>query len=175
MNSKKYLTIATLIIFAIISRLMPHPHNFTAIGALALFCGSVFTNKKLAFVVPMIAMFATDALIGFHASMIPVYLCFAIAVAIGAKMIKEINLLSVPTASILSSILFFLVTNLPFWYADISLYPITWQGTMESYTAAIPFFANQLAGDLFYSASFFIAYSVLRQRYFAPVNSELLK
>ncbi|MCX6275511.1 MAG: hypothetical protein NTV09_09925 [Bacteroidetes bacterium] len=171
MNSKKLLTIAALILFAVISRLIPHPFNFTAIGALALFCGSVFTNKKLAFVVPALAMLATDAMIGFHASMIPVYLCFSFAVLIGIKMIKEINLITVPTASIISSIVFFLVTNLPFWYADMSLYPLSWQGTMESYTAALPFFANQMAGDLFYSATFFGAYVVLRQKYFAPANS----
>lgn len=171
MNNKKHLTIAALILFAVISRLMPHPFNFTAIGALALFCGSVFTNKKLAFIVPAIAMLVTDAMIGFHASMIPVYLCFSLAVLIGIKMIKQVSMITVPAASIISSIVFFLVTNLPFWYADLSLYPLNWKGTMESYTAALPFFANQIAGDLFYSATFFGAYILLKQKYFATANS----
>ncbi len=170
-NQKKYFIITLLILLACITRLMPHPFNFTAIGALALFSGSVISNKKLAFLIPTIAMLITDAIIGFHTSMIPVYLCFAITVGIGIKMVKQINVLSVPAASISASILFFLVTNLPFWYADISLYPLTWQGTVESYTAAIPFFGNQIAGDLFYSASLFGVYVLLKQRYPAVVNS----
>jgi hypothetical protein len=170
-NQKKILVIGLLMAFAIITRLMPHPFNFTAIGALALFCGSVIDNKKFAFVIPMGVMLLSDAILGFHASMIPVYLCFAITVWIGMKMIRKINLLSVPAASMLASVLFFLVTNLPFWYVDISLYPLTWQGMMESYTAAIPFFGNQIAGDIFYSATIFGAYYVLRERYFAVANS----
>jgi len=170
-NNRKYIFVALLIVFAVITRLMPHPFNFTAIGALALFSGSVIKNKKFAFLVPLVAMLIGDSIIGFHSSMIPVYLCFAVTVWIGMTVVREINLLSVPTASIISSILFFVVTNLPFWYVDISLYPLTWQGTVESYTAALPFFGNQVAGDLFYSATLFGAYSILRQRYFASVKS----
>jgi hypothetical protein len=170
-NQRKYLIIALLIVLAVITRLMPHPFNFTAIGALALFSGSVIPNKKFAFLVPVTAMLIGDAIIGFHASMIPVYICFIATVWIGMTMVKQINVISVPTGSITSSILFFLVTNLPFWYADISLYPLTWQGTIESYTMALPFFANQLAGDLFYSTVLFGVYALLRQRYFASVRS----
>jgi len=170
-NRKKIFIVASLIVFAVITRLMPHPFNFTAIGALALFSGSVIKNKKLAFLVPFAAMFTADLYLGFHSSMIPVYLCFAITVWMGMTIVKEINLFSVPAASILASILFFVVTNLPFWYADLSLYPLTWEGTMESYTAALPFFGNQVAGDLFYSATLFGAYSILKQRYWATSNS----
>jgi len=168
---KKYISVILLMILAVITRLVPHPSNFTAIGALALFSGSVIPNKKLAFLVPILAMLVGDAIIVFHASMIPVYICFVATVWLGMKMVKNINLFSVPAASITSSLLFFLVTNLPFWYADISLYPLTWEGTVESYTAALPFFGNQLAGDLFYCTILFGTYSLLRQRYFASVES----
>ena len=168
---KKYISVILLIILAVITRLVPHPFNFTAIGALALFSGSVIPNKKLAFLVPVFAMLIGDAILGFHASMIPVYLCFVATVWLGMTMVKNINLFSVPAASITSSLMFFLVTNLPFWYADISLYPLTWEGTVESYTAALPFFGNQLAGDLFYCTILFGAYSLLRQRYFESVES----
>lgn len=170
-NQKQYLVVGLLLLLAIITRLVPHPFNFTAIGALALFSGSVIPNKRLAFLIPVAAMLITDAVIGFHASMIPVYICFVMTVWIGMKMIRQINVLSVPAASITSSILFFLVTNLPFWYVDISLYPLTWQGTIESYTAALPFFGNQIAGDIFYSSVLFGVYSLIRQRYFDPVKA----
>jgi hypothetical protein len=170
-NQRKYLVIGMMMIIAVITRLMPHPFNFTAIGALALFSGSVIPNKKLAFIVPVTVMLIADSFIGFHASMIPVYLCFAATVWIGMTMIKKITFISVPAASIASSVLFFLVTNLPFWYADLSLYPLTWQGTMESYAAGLEFFRNQIAGDLFYSITLFGSYSLLKQRYFTTANS----
>jgi len=170
-NTRKIIVITLLVGFAVITRLMPHPFNFTAIGALALFSGSVISNKKISFLIPIAAMLFAASIIGFHASMIPVYLCFIATVWIGMKMVREITPLTVPAASITASGLFFLVTNLPFWYADISLYPLTWQGTVESYTAALPFFGNQLGGDLFYSVLLFGAYAFLRQRYFSSVEA----
>src|SRR5689334_15689407 len=102
---KKYISVLLLIILAVFTRLVPHPFNFTAIGALALFSGSVIPNKKLAFLVPIFAMLIGDAILGFHASMVPVYICFAATVWLGMTMVKNINLFSVPAASITSSIL----------------------------------------------------------------------
>jgi hypothetical protein len=169
---KKYLAIGSLMVFAAMTRLVPHPFNFTAIGALALFSGSVIPNRKLAFCMPLVVMLLTDALLGFHQSMIPVYLCFAITVFLGMYMVEKINVLSVTAASVLSSILFFAITNLPFWYADISLYPLTWQGTVESYTAALPFFGNQLAGDLFYNATLFGVFVLVSNKSVESVKQE---
>lgn len=170
-NQRKYIVIGLLMVFAVITRLMPHPFNFTAIGALALFSGAVIPNKKLAFIIPVAVMLVADSIIGFHSSMIPVYLCFALTVFIGMKMIRQINAITVPAASLTASAIFFLVTNLPFWYMDISLYPLTWQGTVESYTMALPFFGNQIGGDLFYSITFFGVYAVLKQRYIETARS----
>src|SRR5690349_19471867 len=99
-NQKKYFIVALLIMLAVVTRLVDHPFNFTAIGALALFSGSVIPNKKLAFLVPIFAMLIGDAILGFHASMIPVYLCFVATVWIGMTLVKNINLFTVPSASI---------------------------------------------------------------------------
>src|SRR5436190_6227621 len=137
-----------LVALAASTRLIQHPSNFTAIGAMALFGGAMFRDKRLAFLLPLAAMLVTDAILGFHASMIPVYACFAFTVWLGTKIRQNRSIVKIATASLLSSLVFFLVTNLPFWYADISLYPLTAKGMMESYTAALPFFGNQLAGDL---------------------------
>ena len=106
-------------------------------------------------------MFLTDLLIGFHFSMLPVYASFVFAVWIGIKIRKNQNILTIAAGSLVSSLVFFLITNLPFWYADMSLYPITIQGTMESYRMAIPFFRNQLVGDLFYNSILFGVYHLV--------------
>jgi hypothetical protein len=43
---------------------LPHAANFAPIGAIALF-GGVYLNKRLALVVPMVAMLISDYFIGF--------------------------------------------------------------------------------------------------------------
>jgi len=153
-----------LVALAASSRLIQHPSNFTAIGAMALFGGVVIRDKRMAFLLPFAAMLVTDAILGFHASMIPVYACFTFTVWIGTKIRQDRSLVKIASASLLSSVVFFLVTNLPFWYADISLYPLTAKGMIESYVAALPFFGNQVAGDLFFTALLFGSYYVFSRQ-----------
>jgi formate-dependent nitrite reductase membrane component NrfD len=57
-------------------------------------------------------------------------------------------------ATLSASVLFFIVTNFSVWLLD-GLYPLTFEGLMASYTAAIPFFRNAVLGDLFYAAVLF--------------------
>ena len=150
-----------LIVLAAITRFIPHPFNFTAVGAIALFSGANFKDKRYAFLLPIIDMFLTDLFIGFHFSMLPVYTCFAFAVWIGIRIRKNQNIITIASVSLVSSLIFFLITNLPLWYADMGLYPVTIQGTMESYRMAIPFFKNQVVGDLFYNGVLFGVYHLV--------------
>lgn len=164
--NKNLLLITGIIVFAIITRFIDHPFNFTAIGAIALFSGASFRDKRFAYLVPIAALLISDAVIGFHASMIPVYSCFAFTVFLGTTIRKKNQVLNIALTSVVSSIVFFLITNLPFWYADLSLYPLTWAGTIESYRMAIPFFFNQVAGDLFFNAMLFGIYAFVSKKYF---------
>src|ERR1700756_1182257 len=65
---------AMLVLLAAVLRILPHPWNFTPIGAMALFSGSVFRDKWQKFLFPLIALFAGDAVVGFHKLMFVVYL-----------------------------------------------------------------------------------------------------
>jgi len=56
-----------LIIFAIATRFLPHPPNFTAVIAVGIFAGFLFKNKIFAYVLPIIAMIASDLILGFIA------------------------------------------------------------------------------------------------------------
>ena len=164
--NKNLVVITGMIVLGIITRFIQHPFNFTAIGAVALFSGAYIRDKRFAYLIPIAALFISDAVIGFHVSIIPVYSCFAFTVFLGTTLRKKQQVLNVAFTSIISSVVFFLVTNLPFWYADLSLYPLTWNGTMESYRMAVPFFFNQLAGDLFFNALLFGVYAVVSKKYF---------
>jgi hypothetical protein len=164
-KSQLFLSAILLIVLAAITRFIPHPFNFTAVGAIALFSGANFKDKRYAFLFPFIILFLTDLFFGFHFSMLPVYACFTFTVWLGVLLSKNQSVLTIIGGSLLSSIIFFLITNLPFWYMDLRLYPATLQGTLESYTMALPFFRNQILGDLFYNAVLFGVYHlVFRKR-----------
>ena len=162
--SQPFLLAFILIVLASLTRLIPHPFNFTAVGAMALFSGANFKDKRFAFLLPLIAMFITDLILGFHFSILPVYGCFAFAVWMGLQIKKKQNILSIASASLISSTVFFLITNLPLWYVDMGLYPMTFNGTLESYIMAIPFFKNQILGDLFYSGLLFGVYYLVYRK-----------
>jgi hypothetical protein len=108
-------------------------------------------------------MFATDLIIGFHNVMIPVYACFAFTVLLGVFIQKRQKVWTIASASVISSLVFFLVTNLPFWFG--TRYPNSISGTIESYTLALPFFTNQLAGDLFYNTLLFGVFALIKMRF----------
>jgi hypothetical protein len=58
--------------------------------------------------------------------------------------------------ALLSSILFFVITNFGVWLTGGGwFYPRTWQGLVECYVMAIPFFRNTLAGDLVFTGVLF--------------------
>jgi hypothetical protein len=152
-----------MIAAAAFTRLIPHLPNFTAVGAMALFGGAYFTNKKLAFAVPLIAMFLTDLILGYHSTIAAVYISFALIVVIG-MMIKRKNVRSIATASIAAAVLFFIVTNFAFWMTGV-LYPVTWSGLTECYIAALPFFGYNLVGNLFYAGIMFGLFELAKTKY----------
>ena len=57
-----------LIIFTILSRLLPHAYNFTSVGALSLFAGATLPIR-VAWIVPCFALLITDAFAGFIISL----------------------------------------------------------------------------------------------------------
>ena len=60
------LVIIALILLAVVTRLLPHPPNFTPIAGMALFAVNRFSDKKLAFLLPIVCMILTDIFIGFY-------------------------------------------------------------------------------------------------------------
>ena len=153
-------------------RLLPHPSNFTPIGALALFAGAHFDDKRWAFIVPLAAMFLSDILIGFHGQMPVIYGAFAVIVCMGFVLREKRTALRVTGASLAAATFFFIVSNFAVWAFD-GLYPMTFQGLVTCYVAAIPFFQNWLAGTLLYSAALFGGFALLEAKLpvLAPARS----
>jgi hypothetical protein len=59
-------------------------------------------------------------------------------------------------------VLFFLVTNFGVWVVS-GFYPMTFDGLITCYTAAIPFFQMTLMGDLFFVGIIFGAFMLLER------------
>ena len=161
----------TIIFAAAALRLLPHPSNFTPIGALALFAGAHFDDKRWALIVPLAAMFLSDILIGFHGQMPITYGAFAVIVCMGFLLREKKTALRVTGASLAAATFFFIVSNFAVWAFD-GLYPMTLAGLVTCYIAAIPFFANTLAGTLFYSAVLFGGFALAERKLpmFAPAR-----
>jgi hypothetical protein len=159
-------TVIAMILAAALSRLVPHPPNLTSVAAMALFGGAYLADKRLAFLVPLGALFLSDLILGFYQHMEVVYASFALIVCIGLWLQERRTILRVAGAALAGSVVFFLVTNFGVWCLQ-SLYPHTLDGLIACYVAAIPFFRNTLLGDLLYTAILFGGFALLEVRFSA--------
>ncbi len=155
-------TIVGMIVFAALTRLLPHPPNFTAVSALALFAGAQLADRRLALLAPLAALFLTDLVLGLHQGMLLVYGCVAIMVLVGGLLGPQGSVLRTAGAALAGSVLFFGVTNFGVWAFD-GLYAPTLAGLAACYVAAVPFFQNAVAGDLFFTAALFGGLALLRR------------
>lgn len=158
----KYLFTFSLILLAALSRLLPHLPNVAPITALALF-GAVYLDKKHTFIVPVAAMLISDYLIGFHTEMIWVYGSFVAIGFVGLWLRNHKGIVTTVGASLVGSILFFIVTNFGVWVSPQVMYSQTFSGLVQCYVAALPFFRNTLIGDLFYVGAMFGLYEYAKR------------
>lgn len=156
--------VASLILAAAASRLLPHPANVTPIAAMALFGGARLPDRRLSFAVPLAAMFLSDLVIGFHIQQPVVYGLILLFVAIGRTLRARTGALPVAAATLGASILFFAGTNLGVWLFQ-ALYPRTAAGLLECFAAALPFFRNTLLGDALYAAVLFGGLALAERRF----------
>jgi hypothetical protein len=153
----------SLIIFAIaMFRVLPHPPNVSPVAAMALFGGAYFSDRRVAFLVPFLALLLSDFLIGLHETMIYVYAGFALTVVIGFWIRKKLNVSRIAFAVVASSVLFFMISNLGAWFTS-GLYPMTMDGLVQAYVAAIPFFQNSLLGNMAFTILLFGGFALLQR------------
>ena len=152
--------IISLIALAVASRLLPHPPNFAPITGIALFAAAKFQNRLIALALPLVCLFMTDLILGLGWINLFVYGAFGL-ISIMGFISKKVKIQTV----LLSSVVFFVVSNLGVW---LLYYPLTIEGLTSCFTLAIPFFTNTLLGDLAYSAVLFYSFSTLKNTYLRP-------
>ena len=127
-----------IIVIGIMTRLLPHPPNFTPILSFALLSG-VYSKNNLGIFIPISIMLLSDMILGSHGTIIWVYSSLFVIYLIGYYFIKNISFKNVLLGSLVASFLFFILTNLGVWIIG---YPKTIEGLVACYVAAIPFYKN---------------------------------
>ena len=81
---KKEIFPISLIFILALSRLIPHPWNFTPVLAIGVFSGFYFKQIYLGFFLVIFSMFIGDLFLGFHSTMFFTYISLIAAVLIGS-------------------------------------------------------------------------------------------
>ena len=177
MNHEKQNTlkfVLVLILVAAFSRIIPHPHNFTPVGGIAVF-GSYFLGRKIwAFLVPLFSLWLSDLFINniVYPIQYPqyyegftligsfwVYGSFLLMIPLAWGLLSTFSLPRLALTGFSTASLFFLVTNFGSWLNN-PIYPQNFSGLLTSYVAGLPFFQNTLLGDICYLVILFGATKV---------------
>lgn len=163
---RKLISPVGFILLGVFARLIPHSPNFTPVGAIALF-GGYSLDKKQAFILPLLMMLLSDLFIGFDSLQMRVFVygSFLVAVLIGRLLKNNLSYKNLVLASFASSIVFFIVTNFAVWVFT-PLYLKTFDGFVNCFIMALPFFRNTLLGDLFYTGVIFGSYRLANSWYY---------
>jgi len=148
----------------------PSLSGISPVMALALFGGFIARDKDKMFLLPLFALLLSDATIqflyeqnwfpyaGFYAGQWKNYVLLLtlplIAVLLGAK--SRISLIA---GALAGPTFYFLVSNLFVWMsAGEAVYTKDWNGLLNCYTLAIPFYRNSLAATIVFLPMLWITY-----------------
>ena len=170
MNTKinlRFSVLTALILLAAFSRIIPHPTNFSPLGAIALFGAAHFSKKWQVLVIPIAATWLSDLFINnvIYAAYYPTftlfyegfywqYLSYILIALVAMPIFKKVTKERVLFGALSSTVIFFLLSNVGCWVGN-SFYPQNFMGLMSCYAAGIPFLKGTILGDLFYSLVLF--------------------
>ncbi len=123
-------------------RYIPHPPNFTPVIALSMYGAIFFGLSSIPFII--LAFAVSDMFIGFHSLLIWTWGSLLL-IGLTSKYYK--SFLSRILGCFLSALIFYVITNFGVWLFS-SFYEKSFQGLVECYTLAIPFFGNTILGTM---------------------------
>jgi hypothetical protein len=142
--------------------------EFAPGSAIALCC-AVYFPTKYKFLVPLGALFLSDVVLNYHygaslldAQIVCRYFALALVGWIGLALQNRASLKTLLPASILASVVFYLLTNVFSWWSDPG-YAKNFAGLIQAFTVGLPqysstptwmFFRNSLLSNLFFTLLF---------------------
>jgi len=148
--------VAFLIGFDVAARLLPHAPGVWPFAASALFAGCTLRRPAISIIVPIAALTLSN--VGLAADdwrVIAVVYAATVVPALAGMLVRRWNgALPVIGAMLSCSLIFFVSTNFSVW-AFNGMYPMTWEGLVQCYVAALPFLDKTVLGDLLWTAVLF--------------------
>jgi len=147
---------AFLIALDVAARLLPHAPGVWPVAASALFAGRIFRVPPLALVVPLAATALSNVALPTDdwRVTLAVYAATLVPAFAGILARRWSGVLPIVAAMVSSSLVFFAVTNFAVW-AFNDMYPMTFDGLVQCYVAALPFLDKTVLGDLIWTALLF--------------------
>ena len=127
------------------SRFIPHPPNFTSLIALSFYIPLILGKRFIPAIIFSLAL--TDIIIGMHNVIL--YTWGSIIVIGSVSHIFKNNILKRILGTICCALLFFIITNFGVW--TTGYYGYSFNGLINCYFFAIPFFSQTLISTLVYS------------------------
>lgn len=155
-----------MLIFSLtLSRIIPHPPNFTPIISLAIIGPFLFGSLYLCLVSVLTSMLISDFFLGFYDGLIQIYIIISLICIIFNKLKESISKVNLLYYSLAGSVIFFVLSNLSVWYFG-NLYTKDIDGLISCYFMAIPFFTNTLLSTIIFSyLIFFISTKISNIQY----------
>jgi len=152
-----------LIAFAVLWRMLQIESNFSPVAAIALFAGAAFSDRRMAYGLPLAAMALSDLYLGLHALLPLVYGCMLLTTWLGTRIGHQPRWYSVLGYGLLSSLIFFVLTNFAVWLGG-TLYPLTIDGLIACFVMALPFFKATALSTAVFSAVMFTVWRLIAQK-----------
>lgn len=149
--------------------------GFSPVIAIALFSGMIVKDKSKSFLLPLIAVFASDVLIhimfkmgwfpyaGFYSGQWINY-SFLLLVTLIGWALKGKNYTTLFAGALAGPTLFFLISNFSMWAGSQTLYSKSVSGLMACYTAGLPFYKNALTSTVIFLPLIILAYTFIVKR-----------
>ena len=143
--------------------------NVAPLGAMALFGAAYFKRQSVGLLIIMASWFMSDLILNnfvynsagsftlFTQGSFFIYLSILAIYFLGDAILKKVSLKRVVIGSLSASAVFYILSNFGVWMQG-GLYPLTLDGLMQCYIAAVPFLKNTLIGDMAYSGILFLVY-----------------
>ena len=157
MSDRRFASLVALLLLvvAVASRVVPHPWNFTPMIAVALFAGARLPKAWMAAAATLGCLALGDIAVGVfpYEGMYWVYIPMLAVALIGRTLVARRTIVATLVAALASGLVFFLVSNFGVWLGD--MYPHSASGLADCYVMALPFYRNQLVGDLVFTGALF--------------------
>ena len=163
-----------IVTLAVLARFIPHVFNFSPVYAAVLFGGAHLRRRDSVWF-PVALLVASDIVLTnflyrLNIGWMEVFqaAAFASIALVGSILRSRFTAARFITACIAGPTAFYLISNFGVWFGWRT-YPATWQGLVQCYVAAIPFYGRSLWSTFLFAGLLFGAYEFyLRHREGAP-------